>query len=110
MLKLSSGATTMQTTWADVGPFTFVPEGKSIFMLFRDDKRSIKQAHRVSLDTFVAQIIALESPPNSVGAIPNANKVFVGQEHSEGWITFIDLATNQKQSVTGFELNSKIRE
>lgn len=110
MLKLSSGATTMQTTWAAVGSFALVPEGKSIFMLFRDDKRGIKQAHRVSLDTFVAEIIGLESPPNSVGSIPNAYKVFIGQEHAEGWITFIDLATNQKQSVTGFELNGKIRE
>jgi hypothetical protein len=110
LLKLGTGTTTMQTTWADIGPFAFVPEGKSIFILFRDDKRQIKQVHRVSLDTFVADTIGLESPPNSVGSIPTANKVFIGQEHSDGWITFIDLGTNQTQSVTGFELNSRIRE
>jgi hypothetical protein len=45
-----------------------------------------------------------------VGTIPATQRAFVGQDHPEGRITFIDEATGALQSVTGFELNSRIVE
>jgi hypothetical protein len=36
--------------------------------------------------------------------------VFVGQAHPDGRVSFIDWKTLGVESVTGFELNSRIRE
>jgi hypothetical protein len=56
----------------------------------------------------VVNDIALGSPPQSVGAVPDTQRVFVGQEHPEGRITFVDWNTGALQSVTGFELNARV--
>ena len=40
----------------------------------------------------------------------SSNRVFVGQDHPDGRISFIDWTTGAVQSVTGFELNSRIVE
>ncbi len=42
--------------------------------------------------------------------MPGSQQVFVGQEHPDGRITFVDWQTNAIRSVTGFELNRRIRE
>jgi hypothetical protein len=42
--------------------------------------------------------------------VPRSKKVFIGQEHRDGRIAFIDWETGEIESVTGFELNSRIRE
>jgi hypothetical protein len=65
---------------------------------------------RVGLENFLVNRIPLGSPPVSVGSVAASQKVFVGQEHQDGRITFIDWKTSQVASVTGFELNSRIRE
>jgi hypothetical protein len=64
----------------------------------------------VDLRSFQVDPIALGSPPVSVGAIPGSRRVFIGQDHPDGRISFVDWATGELESVTGFELNSRIRE
>ncbi len=98
----------LQLTSADVGPLALVPDGSHAFVLLRDDLRMIADVHRVSMRSFVVQTLQLGSPPSSVGSIPATQRVFVGQVHPEGRITFIDWTTGTLQSVTGFELNSRI--
>ncbi len=98
----------LQLTPADVGPFAIVPDGSYAFVLLRDDAREVAAAHRVSMRSFLIETIPLGSPPLSVGAVPGTGRVFIGQDHPEGRITFVDWATGALQSVTGFELNSRV--
>lgn len=98
----------LQLTPADVGPFAIVPDGSHCFVLLRDDAHAIAQAQRVSLRSFVIDTVTLGSPPLSVGAVPGTARAFIGQDHPEGRITFVDWNTGALQSVTGFELNSRV--
>ena len=110
LLKLSTGTVKLQVTATDPGPSTIVPDGSFLFLLFRDDAKGLREVQRVELKSFLVDPIGLGSPPISVGAVPESNRVFVGQEHPDGRITFIDWNTADIQSVTGFELNSRIRD
>jgi hypothetical protein len=98
----------LQLTSADVGPFAIVPDGSHAFVLLRNDARSVAEAQRVSLRSFVIDTVALGSPPLSVGAVPGTARAFIGQDHPEGRITFVDWNSGALQSVTGFELNSRV--
>jgi hypothetical protein len=93
-----------------VGPFALVPGGTHAFVLLRDDARHIALAQRITLASLTIQDIALGSPPVSVGAVPATERAFIGQDHPEGRITFVDWNTGAQQSITGFELNSRIVE
>ncbi len=108
LIEPSAQFARLQLTPADVGPLAIVPDGTHAFVLLRDDARQIAQAHRVSLQSFAVETLTLGSPPSSVGAVPSTQRAFIGQDHPEGRITFIDWTTGALQSVTGFELNSRI--
>ncbi|HVU02972.1 MAG TPA: hypothetical protein VHE30_14530 [Polyangiaceae bacterium] len=90
------------------GPTVIVPDGSNLFMLF--DAPGVSEVHQVDLRSLQIWVTELGSPPVSVGALPGSSRVFVGQDHPAGRISFIDWGTREVQSVTGFELNSKIRE
>lgn len=110
LVQLDTGFSKLQLTQAALGPSIIVPDGSFLFALFSDAKVGLSEVHRIELDSFLVETIALGSSPISVGAVPRSEKVFVGQEHPDGRITFIDWNTQETESVTGFELNSKIRE
>lgn len=119
LLRVPSGDVKLQVTQTSVGPIAMVsdklpndPLYKSyLFILFRDDTLAIKEVHRVDLASFLVNpIIQLESPPISIGAASKSFKVFVNQDHPDGRMTFIDWRSpDMKNTVTGFELNSRIR-
>ncbi|MEZ4392084.1 MAG: hypothetical protein R3A48_13380 [Polyangiales bacterium] len=101
----------LQLTPADPGPSALTPDGAYAFVLLRDDRSvtaPVAIAQRISLRSFTVSDIALGSPPQSVGAVPETQRVFIGQEHPEGRITFVDWNTGALQSVTGFELNARV--
>lgn len=100
----------LQLTPADVGPFALVPGGTHAFVLLRDDPRRVWLAQRITLASLTIQDLALGSAPVSVGAVPATERAFIGQDHPEGRITFVDWNTGAQQSITGFELNSRIVE
>jgi hypothetical protein len=52
--------------------------------------------------------VELPSKPLASGIVPEAGQAFVAQRHSEGRVTFIDLETGDDQTVTGFELSSRV--
>jgi YVTN family beta-propeller protein len=108
VIKLTDGFAKLQITDADVGPFTIVPDSSHLFVLFNG--ATLREVQRVNLESFLVDHIAIGGPPISLGAVPGTQKVFVGQEHPDGRITFIDWLTGNVASVTGFELNSRIRE
>jgi YVTN family beta-propeller protein len=108
LVQLATGFSKLQLTDADVESFTLVPDGSAIFLLF--NALYAPEVHRARLHNFFVTRLPLGSPPLSVGTVPGSSKVFVGQEHPDGRITFVDWQTLDVRSVTGFELNSKIRE
>ena len=110
LLNVAERFTRLQLTPADVGPFALVPGGSHAFVLLRDDARGVSLAQRITLASLTIQDIALGSPPVSVGAVPATERAFIGQDHPEGRITFVDWNTGSQQSITGFELNSRIVE
>lgn len=110
VLELESGFSKLQLTDAPMGSSTIVPDGSAMFILFNLPSANLREVHRVGLRDFLVRPIVLGSPPVSIGSLPGTNKVFVGQDHPDGRMTFIDWETAEAESVTGFELNSRIRE
>jgi hypothetical protein len=110
VLNFATGAVKLQVTQAAPGSFNIVPDGSALFMVFRDDALGVREVQKVEMSSFLVSPIALGSPPISVGSVAKSRRVFVSQAHADGRITFIDWVTNEDQTVTGFELNSRIRD
>jgi hypothetical protein len=110
VLRIPTGDVKLQVTPVQPSAFTMVPDGSFLFLLLRDDDSAVREAQKVEAKSFLVQTIALGSPPLSVGSVPKSERVFVNQDHPDGRITFIDWTTNETRTVTGFELNSRIRD
>ena len=111
MVRLEDGFPKWQDTAADPNPFAITPNSTDVFVLLRDDKAGVRVAQRMSLTSFTTQDFPLGSPPDSIAALSQeTHKVFVGQVHSEGRISFIDWESGSVESVTGFALNGRIRQ
>ena len=108
LVALDDGYVKLQTTPAPLGPTTIVPDGSHLFALFAGANQF--QVEGVDLRSFRIRSTTLGSRPVSIGSVPASKRVFVGQDHPDGRISFIDWDTGGVQSVTGFELNSRIRE
>jgi hypothetical protein len=112
LLRLSSGDVKLQRTATQLGPIAMVPDASYLFILFRDDAQRLKEVQRVALKSFLVDpIIPLENPPISMGVARASGAVFVNLEHPDGRMTFIDWEEpiEKLKTVTGFELNSRIR-
>jgi hypothetical protein len=116
VLRLDSADVKLQVTRTRPGAFTIVPPVGSapgdgyVFILFRDDALGVREVQRVEARSFLVHPLELLTPPISLGAVPASKRVFVNEQHPDGRITFIDWDTGQHQTVTGFELNSRIRD
>jgi DNA-binding beta-propeller fold protein YncE len=107
LIDLASGFTKLQLTDEDVGPVAIVPDGSHAFALFRNDAAGVREVQRIVLASFRVERTRLGSPPQSLGVVGDTFRVFVGQEHPEGRITFFDWRDGDSEAVTGFELNSR---
>lgn len=108
LLNMDTGFSKLQVTPVPLGATAIVPDSSQLFVLFPDP--GLREVHRVGLESFLVDRFTLGSTPLSIGAVERANKVFITQDHADGRITFIDWDTAETESVTGFELNSRIRE
>jgi hypothetical protein len=112
LLRLGTGDVKLQRTATQLGPIAMVPDASYLFILFRDDALQLREVQRVALKSFLVDpIIALENPPISMGVARASGAVFVNLEHPDGRMTFIDWEqpVEKLKTVTGFELNSRIR-
>jgi DNA-binding beta-propeller fold protein YncE len=107
---LDTGFAKLQITSAAVGSFAFAPDASQAFLLVDggDAEGAETSVHAVDLITGVVRTRRLGSPPEAIGVLPDADMVFVSQRHPLGRVTFIDLATGDQQTITGFDLNSRI--
>lgn len=113
LLRIGTGDVKLQATRTKLGPIAMVPNGSFLFILFRDDTAKVKEVQRVALRSFLVDpIIQLENPPISIGVAEASQTVFVNLEHPDGRMTFIDWndPLDKLKTVTGFELNSRIRD
>jgi hypothetical protein len=108
LVRLDTVFAKLQVTQANVGPSAIVPDASFVFMLFDDP--NVRLVERAQLDNFQIDDFGLGSTTLSIGVVPASTKVFIGQEHPDGRLTFIDWNTADVRTVTGFELNSRIRE
>jgi hypothetical protein len=74
----------------------------------RDDATKVFGAYVARMPQLMVERHALASPPIAVGAVPNAKRVYVAQQHPEGRLTFIDLESGVARTLTGFELSSRV--
>ncbi len=107
VLDLETGFGKLQFAESDIATSVLVPESPYLFLSFTGGSRVI---HRVNMESLLVDSLELGSLPIALGVVPAAERVFVSQEHADGRITFIDWNSLDTSSVTGFELNSKIRE
>jgi YVTN family beta-propeller protein len=111
LLRVATGDVKLQQTASALGPIAMVPDSSFLFILFRNDPLALREVHRVSLASFLVDpITQLENPPVSIGVAPASHSVFVNLLHPDGRMTFIDWNDPSAiKTVTGFELNSRIR-
>jgi hypothetical protein len=110
VVRIESGAVKLQVTPVAPAAFNMVPDGSFLFLMLRNDGAGVREVQKVEAKSFLTQTITLGSPPVSLGSVPKSKRMFVNQEHPDGRITFIDWETNETRTVTGFELNSRIRD
>jgi DNA-binding beta-propeller fold protein YncE len=110
LLRVATGDVKLQITPVQTGAYALTRDGGFLVLLLRDDATALRQVQQVARKSFLVESFSLGSPPISVGAVPMTNRLFVGQEHPDGRVTFIDYSSGEVQTVTGFELNSRIRD
>ena len=108
VLRVATGDVKLQVTPTPPGAFTIVPDGSYLFILF--NSAGVREVQKIEAKSFLVEAIGLGSTPISLGSVPQSERVFVNQEHPDGRITFIDWNTGAARTVTGFELNSRIRD
>lgn len=87
----------------------FTESGSHLITLVNAPARGARQVILVELGSLRMDIEDLGSPPVLLGSMPSTQRAYVSQEHPVGRISFIELANHRIQTVTGFELNSRIR-
>jgi hypothetical protein len=82
-----------------------------LFALVRDDAQHVSAYETADLGSFEVQTRELSAAPSSIGFVPAADRVFIGQESEGGMISFIDAKSGEVvRPVAGFELVSGVRQ
>lgn len=110
VVDAATGFAKLQITLVDPGTFVFAGSHPRAYVVLDggDAEGALAAVQEVELDTGVVRWIFLGSPPDTVGVLPDTGKVFISQRHPLGRVTFVDVATGQARTLTGFDLNSQI--
>lgn len=93
------------------GDLFVTPDSSHLFMLLRDDGAGVRRVDVADLRSFQVTTQELAKPPSSLGIVPDAARLFVGQESEGGMITFLDAETGEVvHAVSGFELSGRVRQ
>ena len=95
-------------TEAPTTAVALTPKGDQAVLAERDDEKKIYGAYLVQMSNQQVDRFELASPPIAVGALVEAKRAFVAQEHPEGRLTFLDLDTGLARTLTGFELGARV--
>ena len=108
LLNLRTTYAKLETTPAAPSGLLFREDGGAAYVLISDPERSIAQIQIVSLDAFEIITQHLGRPPEAVGVLASAERIFVTQTHTEGRISFIDYDGRRIETVSGYALNEQI--
>ena len=110
IFDVATGFAKLQVTPVDPGSFAFVQGAPRAYLILDggDAEGAIARVHSIELDSGVVREQDLNSPPDAVGVLPQADVAFVNQRHPLGRVSFIDISTDATRTVTGFDLNSRI--
>ncbi|MGE5788756.1 MAG: hypothetical protein ACM3ZE_29465 [Myxococcales bacterium] len=112
LIDLKRAFRKLQITETEANLSVTTPSAPYVFLSFQSDGASTygTMVQRLDMESLQVSSIQLGSIPISMGVVPAAARVFVSQQYDDGRLTFIDWATLDTTTVTGYELNSKIRE
>jgi hypothetical protein len=110
LVRFSDQLVVRQETPCDPGTWLIFADAHKAFLTLRDDAAGVRDVLVADLVDFVTDTVHLGSPPVSLGFAPLTRKVFVGQAHETGRITFIAADSGSVQTITGFQLNDWIVE
>jgi hypothetical protein len=113
LVDTTSGFAKLQLTGAAVRErdLLVTPDASRVFVLLRNDQQSVRIAHMADLGSFQVKLITLAKPPSSLGFVPDAARVFIGQQSEGGMITFLDIESGDvARAVSGFELSGRVRQ
>jgi len=80
-----------------------------LFMLLPDPKAVNHGVHVASVDTFLSETLHLGSRPEFIRFLEGAKMMAVTQAHPAGRITFVQVESGDAKTVTGYELNSRVK-
>jgi len=87
------------------------PDASRVFLLLRDDAAKVRSVEMVDLRSLQVSTQILAKAPTSLGLIPGAKRLFVGQESEGGMITFLNVESGDiVHAVSGFELSGRVRQ
>jgi hypothetical protein len=113
LVDTASGFAKLQLTAAPVRErdLLVTPDASRVFVLLRNDGQDVRVAQMADLDSFQVKLVTLAKPPSSLGFVPDAAKVFIGQQSEGGMITFLDVESGEVvRAVSGFELSGRVRQ
>ncbi len=100
----------IQETVALPQSVAIAPDSSQAIVTVRNDGTKTFAAYVIGLPTLQVARLDLASPPIATGVVAAANRGYVAQSHPEGRITFISFATGLPQTLTGFDLGSRVVE
>ena len=89
-------------------------EDAKIFMIFKAplNIQGADSAYRdvltVNLRSFRTDSFRVPSVPEGLGLIQDAGRVYISQRHPQGRMTFVDVLSETRQTITGYQLNAGI--
>jgi hypothetical protein len=110
MPLLGSQTPVIQATDAPVLSVAISPAGDRAIIPVRDDVKKVYAVYLARMPSLVVDRYALASPPAAAGFVGSAGQAFVAQEYPGGRVSFIDAATEQVRTITGFELGAGVVE
>lgn len=113
LVEVSRGIAKLQLTPTEVRErdLLVTPDASRVFMLLRNDNAMVHSVEMADLTSFQVERIELAKPPTSLGLIPDAERLFVGQQSEGGMISFLDAKTGEiVHAVSGFELSGRVRQ
>ena len=111
VMPLSSNQTpVIQPTDAPVLSVAVSPGGDRAIIAVRDDMKKVYGVYLARMPSLVVDRYALASPPTAAGFVGSGGQAFVAQEYPGGRVSFIEAATEQVRTITGFELGAGVIE
>jgi len=110
MSLLGDQTPVIQATIAPVLSVAISPSGDRAIIPVRDDAKKIYAVYLAQLPSLVVDRYDLATPPVAAGFVGSKGYAFVAQEHPAGRVSFIEAASEQVRTITGFELGAGVVE